>query len=540
MRGVYANPNLRRIQLAGAGASIGAYAYGVAISVYAYEHGGATAVGVVTAVRQIIAAAIAPIAASLADRFPRERVMFASNVGRLAAVCGSTLLVRGGSPAIAVYVVATAQTVLGTAFRPAEAALIPELASTPEELTASNVSASTFDSVGVFLGPSIAAFLLAIGGSAAAFAFVAVTYAWSAYFVFYVRPPRAQEDETETEHEPGGDGGLAGLVAGFRAIGQEPRLRLLIALYGAQCLVAGALGVFVVAIALQLLGLGTAGVGVLQAACGIGALIGAAVSLSLVSRARVATDFAIGLLLWGAPLLLIGAVPTALVAALALGLVGVGNTIVDISAMTLLQRAAPHDIAGRIFGCMESVTVGCLALGALVAPALISSLGIRGALLVVGAFLPVLSVLRWRSLSRIDEGARVPEERVDALRDVPFLSPLPMQTLEYLAVRLTDVALAPGQTLFEAGDHGDRFYLLHDGTLEIDLPSGTKLEGAPGYVGEIALLRDIPRTATVRARTNVSLWALERDDFLDAVTGHARSRASADEVAVARLGAVPV
>jgi MFS family permease len=537
MRGVYANPNLRRIQLAGAGSTIGLYAYGVAIAVYAYGQGGATAVGVVTAIRQLIAAFVAPFSASLADRFPRERVMLASDVGRFCTVGLTTLLVTQDAPALTVYAVATVTTVLGTVFRPAEASLIPQLAATPEELTASNVSASTFDSVGIFAGPSIAAFLLAIGGSATAFAFVAITFAWSAHFIYRVRAPRAQAPEVAHEREP--DGGLAGLAAGFRTIGHEPRLRLLIALYGAQCLVAGALGVFIVAIALQLLGLGTAGVGLLQAACGIGALIGAAVSLSLVSRARVATDFAIGLLLWGAPLLLIGAVPTALVAALALGLVGVGNTMVDISAMTLLQRAAPPDVSGRVFGCLESVIVGSLALGALVAPALISTLGIRGALLVIGAFLPVLSILRWRSLSRIDEGSRVPEERVDALRAVPFLSPLPVQTLEFLGGRLLPVTLAPGQTLFQAGDHGDRFYLLHEGTLEIDLPGETKIEQPPAYVGEIALLRDIPRTATVRARTGASLWALEREDFLDAVTGHARSRASADEVAVARLGAVP-
>jgi MFS family permease len=537
MRGVYANPNLRRIQFATAGASIGAYAYGVAIAVYAFEQGGATAVGVVTAIRQIIAASIAPFSASLADRFPRERIMLASDVGRLVTVGVSALLVIEDAPALSVYVVATVTTILGTVFRPAEASLIPRLATTPEELTAANVSASTFDSVGVFAGPSIAAFLLAIGGSATAFAFVAFTFGWSAYFILRVRGPEAEAPGEAKERES--DGGLSGLVSGFRTIGREPRLRLLIALYGAQCLVAGALGVFVVAIALDLLGLGTAGVGLLQAACGIGALIGAAVSLSLVSRARVATDFAIGLLLWGAPLLLIGAVPTALIAAIALGLVGVGNTIVDISAMTLLQRAAPSDVAGRVFGCLESVIVASLALGALVAPALISTIGVRGGLLVVGALLPVLSVLRWRSLARIDEGSRIPEERVQALRAVPFLSALPIQTLEYLGGKLTDVSLAPGQTLFEAGDHGDRFYVLREGTIEIDLPEETKIEQPPAYVGEIALLRDIPRTATVRAQTAASLWALERDDFLDAVTGHARSRASADEVAVARLGAVP-
>jgi len=533
MRGVYANPDLRRVELASAGASIGQFAYGVAIAVYAYEHGGVTAVGVVTAIRQIVAASIAPFAASLADRFPRERVMLASDLGRVTTVGLTTLLVTQHAPAITVYVVATVSTVLGTVFRPAEASLIPLLARSPEELTAANVSASTFESLGVFAGPSIAAFLLALGGPAAAFGFVAGTFAWSALFIFRVHASVGVADPARRR-----ESSFGGLAGGFRAIAREPRLRLLIALYGAQCLVAGALGVFVVAIALKLLGLGTAGVGLLQAACGIGALLGAAVSLSLVSRARVATDFAVGLLIWGAPLLLIGAVPTAIIAAIALGVVGVGNTIVDISAMTLLQRAAPAEVAARVFGCLESVIVASLALGALIAPALISTIGVRGALLTMGALLPVLSILRWRSLGRIDLGATVPEERLAALRAVPFLAPLPVQTLEFLGARLEELTIAPGQTLFEAGDHGDRFYLLHEGSLEIVLPGETKIEEPPAYVGEIALLRDIPRTATVRARSAATLWALERSDFLDAVTGHARSRASADEVTVARLGAV--
>jgi len=328
------------------------------------------------------------------------------------------------------------------------------------------------------------------------------------------------------------------LIAGFRAIAAEPRLRLLIGLYGAQCFVAGALGVFVVVIALKLLGLGTAGVGLLQAACGIGALLGAAVALSLVARARIAADFAIGLLLWGLPLLLVGAAPTAIVAAVALGVVGVGNTLVDISAMTLLQRATPPEVAGRVFGCLESVIVGSIALGALATPGLIALLGVRGALFAIGALLPVLSLLRWRSLGAIDVGAGVARERVEALRSVPFLAPLPLETLERLAAQLVDVEVPAGATLFERGDRGDRFYVLRSGTLEIALPEQTKIEEAPSFVGEIALLRDVPRTASVRARTAATLWALEPDDFLDAVSGHARSRASADELAVTRLGAV--
>jgi hypothetical protein len=195
-------------------------------------------------------------------------------------------------------------------------------------------------------------------------------------------------------------------------------------------------------------------------------------------------------------------------------------------------------VAARVFGCLESVIIGSIALGALATPGLIALLGVRGALVAIGALLPVLSLLRWRSLGAIDEGARVPAERLEALRTVPFLAPLPLETLERLAVQLSDVQLPAGATLFEQGDHGDRFYVLRGGTIAIDLPTETKVEEAPSFVGEIALLRDVPRTASVRARTDVSLWALDRDDFLDAVSGHSRSRASADELAVTRLGAV--
>jgi MFS family permease len=532
LRGVFANPALRRVQLAYAGSSVGAYANGVTVAVYAYEHGGATAVGVVTAVRQVVAAVIAPFAATLSDRYLREHVMLASDLARILTVGVTTVLVAAHGPSLLVYAAATATTSLGTVFRPAEASLMPLLARSPEELTAANVSSSTFDSAGVFAGPAIAAFLLALSGPALAFGFVVATFFWSGYFVARVHTPPGAVAEPESDEEE--DSG--GFVAGFRTIAAEPRLRLLIGLYSAQCFVAGALGVFIVAIALQLLGLGNAGVGLLQSACGIGSILGAAVALSLVSRARVAADFAIGLTLWGLPLVLVGVVPTAAVAALALGIVGVGNTLVDISAITLVQRSTPREVSGRVFGVVESVTVAAMAFGALVAPGLIGLFGVRGALFCVGAFLPVLSILRWRSLGTIDAGAQVPEERLAALRGVPFLAPLPAQTLEWLADRLADVSLPAGETLFERGDPGDRFYLLREGTLEIVLPGETKVEKAPAFVGEIALLRDIPRTASVRARTDSALWALERSDFLGAVSGHARSRASAEELAVARLG----
>src|SRR5581483_4148723 len=245
--------------------------------------------------------------------------------------------------------------------------------------------------------------------------------------------------------------------------------------------------------------------------------------LSLVGRRRLGGDFALGLVAWGLPLVVIGLVANTAVAVVALIVLGIGNTIVDITAVTLIQRTAAPEVAGRVFGVLEGMLVASLAIGAVVAPALISGIGLRATLIVVGAVLPALAVLSRRQLGRIDAGARVPEAQIAALRTVPFLSVLPMQTIEYLAERLAEVGLAPGEELFHRGDHGDRFYVVRSGAVAVELDAGDKVLEAPAYVGEIALLHDVPRTATVRAVRETALLALERHDFLAAVTGQARA-----------------
>jgi MFS family permease len=538
LRGVFANPGLRRVEIAFAGSAIGNFAFSLTVAVYAYRHGGATAVGLVTAVRLAVAAVIAPFAASLSDRFPRRRVMLASDVARLAAVALIAAVVSSGGSDLGVYALAVAASVAGTVFRPAEASLLPLLARSPAELTAANVTSSTFDSVGVFAGPALAAFLFAIGGATSSFLLVAATFAWSTINV--ARIPATREGDREAAEGGAHGEGLAALTGGFRAIVAEPRLRLVIGLYAAQCFAAGALTVLIVTTALELLGTGNAGVGLLQAACGVGAVVGAGVTLALVARKRLAGDFGLGLVLFGLPLVAIGAAPSAAVAAVALAVLGIGNTMVDITSITLLQRTAPTEVAGRVFGVLEGTLVAALALGAVVAPGLIALVHIRATLVIVGAVLPVLAVLFWQRLAAVDAGAHVPEEQLAALRTVPFLTALPLQTLEYLAGRLTPVELRAGSYLFHQDDEGDRFYLLRKGSLAIELAEGDKVEAAPAFVGEIALLRDVPRTASVRAVDDASLLALERDDFLAAVTGQARARAGAEDVVGTRLGAATV
>jgi MFS family permease len=533
-RGVFANRDIRRVQLAFAGSVTGSYAYSIAIAVFAYEHGGVTAVGALTAVRLATAAAVAPFAASLADRHRREHVMLASDLARVATVATAAAAAHLHWSAFVVYAMAILTTTAGTVFRPAEAALLPTIARTPDELTAANVSSSTIDSVGSFVGPALGAFLLAISSPSLVFAVTAAAFAWSASLIARVRSPRlpaaVSEEPEEQRH---------GLLGGVHAIRREPRLRLLIGVYGAQAFVAGALSVLVVVTALRLLDLGSAGVGVLEASSGVGSIVGAGVMLALLARKRLGEDLALGIFLWGAPLIVLGLFVNTAVAVLALALVGLGNTLVDVSAITLLQRTAPPAVAARVFGVVESMVVAGMALGALLAPVFVGVAGPRGALIITGAVLPILVLLTWSKLRSIDHGSGIDDRLIAALRGVPFLAPLPLATIEFLASRVAAVQLAAGSTLFHRGDAGDNFYILTSGTLQIELPEGAKREDAPAYVGEIALLRDVPRTATVGAETGCDLLALERDDFLAAVGGHAGSTGIAQDVVSARLGVVP-
>jgi predicted MFS family arabinose efflux permease len=533
-RDVYRNPDLRRLQLAFAGSVAGQYAFAIAIAVYAYRHGGATSVGVIALVRTIPSAILGPFVSALGDRLPQERVMLAADIARAVLVGGMALVVFADGPVVLVFALSALGPICATAFHPAEAALLPALARTPEELTASNVSTATIDSVGSFIGPAVGGVALAAWGVGPTLLLTVATFVWSALMVVRVRPDRSQAAPRE---DSGPSSAGAEALAGFRAVLGDRNLRVIMGLFGAQTLVAGAMGVLVVVSALRLLDLGTAGVGWLYAATGVGGIVGAGVTLALVGRRRLAGDFGIGLLLWGIPFLVMGLWPNAAVALLMLAVLGIGNTLVDVSGLTLLQRNAPDAVRSRVFGVFESMVAGTIGLGAILAPLLIALAGIRAALVVTGLFLPVLAGLLWRRLVSLDAGDPA---HLSLLRRLPLFAPLPPHALERLARSLEPVHVSAGTVLFNAGDEGDRFYVIESGELAVELATGTKTEGPGRGVGEIALLRDVPRTATVRAVTDVELLALDRDAFLGAVTGHEPASAAANEIVGERLALSPV
>jgi MFS family permease len=532
---VFTNADLRRVELAFAGSEIGKWLYLIALAVFAYEAGGAPAVGLVALIRTVPTAVAAPFTALLADRYPRERVMLVATLIRVVAMAGATAVALAEAPAAYVYALAVVVTLASTAFRPAQAALLPSLARTPEELTAANLAASTIATLAGFAAPAAGGLLLATGSVGVTFGATAAVFALSALLVARVRPqepPRSIDDRPRSPR-----GVLAEATAGFRALLGPSDLRLLMGLYSAQALVGGAFNVLVVVAALELLDLGEAGVGWLNTAFGIGGFLGAAVAFALLARRRLAADFMIGILLWGAPLILIGIWPEPAVVLILLALVGIGETLVEVAGPTLLQRSVPDEVLARVFGALESLLIATIGIGGLLAPVVIGLLGIRWALIATGAVLPVLAAIYWRRLTAIDRAHPAPSRELELFGAVPFLELLPHPTLEQLAASTSPVTVPAGDVVVRSGEAGDRFYLVLDGTLDVQTDDGRRSTIGPGgFFGEIALLRDVPRTATVRATSESKLLALDRDEFIAAVTGHAPSARAADAVVAARLG----
>ena len=537
MAGALATADLRRLQLAWAASAVGGWVFFVALSVYAYGHGGAAAVGVAALVRMVPAGVAAPLAGVLVDRRSRRDVLLGSLVLRAALLAAITATVADdGAPAM-VFALAALFTVVGTAHKPAQAALLPALAETPRQLGASNAVWSGIDNAAFLVGSLAGGALIATAGGHTAFLVTAVLFGIAALPVALIGRDEVPDHRTAASST----GVLRGALVGFEQVVADRGLRVVVGFLALSTLVEGALDVLVVVAAIELLDLGGAGVGWLNACWGLGGLAGGAAALALLGRGRLAAGLMLGGLLVGVPCMLLGAASAPGPAAALLVLLGVGYALIEVAGLSLLQRMTADDVLGRAFAVVESsywITTG---LGAILAPLLISALGARGALLAVGAALPLAVALRRRVLSRFEAGAHVPEAPFRALRASPVFAPLPLATVENVSRRVREMVVVPGEVVIREGDRGDRFYVVAHGVLDVSCEAGTFPPVVDGdFFGEIALLRDIPRTATVTARSDALLYSLDRDAFLCAIGSHGWSRRAAHRVSEERLGRVPV
>jgi MFS family permease len=526
---VVRNPDLRRLELAWTSSNLASRASAIAVAVYAYQVDGLEAVGIVAFVRLVAAGAASPWLSVLADRRPRRDVLIGSDLARVLLLGAMALLVLVDAASLAVYALSVLAAVAEPVFRSAQVAFTPSLVKTPEELTAANVLASGVESVGLFAGPALGALLLVVAGTDTVLAATAALTLVSSLLVLRI----GERGAPATEESPKR---AQTMLAGWRAIAAEPGLRVVIALFSVQTFVAGMLNVLVVVLAIELLDLGTAGVGWLDGMVGIGATIGIVLVAGIAGQGGLARFFALGLLLWSVPLALVAAWPEPAVAFVLMALLGVGNTLVDVTGVTLMQRAGDDAVLGRIFGAFEALALVTMALGSLATPLLDSLLGTRGATLVAGLLLPVVLVPLWRPLRALDAAASPSAERVALLSAIPIFEPLGAPELERLANALVESKVDAGTSVVVEGERGDEFYVIADGRALVET-GGRELRTleAGAFFGEIALLRDVPRTATVRALTPLRLFALDRETFLGTVTGDPASAAAAGSIVAARL-----
>ena len=260
---VFRTGDLRRLGFAYLTSMVALWAYGIAISVYAFQVGGATLVGVAAVIRLVPAAFVAPFAATIADRYPLRLVLLSTDLVRAALIAAACAAVAADAPPALVFVIAGLNTVVSTVFEPAKNSLLPSLVERPEQLTAANTVLSTFESSSIFLGPAIGGLALALGSVQVAFALTGALLLLSAAQISRIGGTSAEGGEEDDEEPEAG-----GALAGFRAIAEDWRLRTLVGLFGAQLIVDGLLTVLTVSVAIDLLGRGDAWVGYLNSAIG--------------------------------------------------------------------------------------------------------------------------------------------------------------------------------------------------------------------------------------------------------------------------------
>jgi MFS family permease len=506
----------------------GSWAFTIAVAVYAFDRSGAGAVAAVTAARLLPAVLAAPVTGRLVDRGERGRVVAWACLMQAACVGVVATLVFARSSLVLIVVLSAIGSAAATALRPALQASMPALAGTPEELTRATAWWSVIDNGGFLLGAGAGGAAIALVGAGSVVGAAAVLMAMAGAVA--VTLPSVSATSAD---EPGDDAeGLSSLLAGLRAVASSPTLRGPFAIFAGLLLLEGTTDVQLVELSLGKLHLGNAGPGVLTAVWGAGGLLGSALILPLVRRRGYGLALAAGSIVFagGLALAAINAIPIAIGAMIP---AGIGFALVEIAVMALVPRLADDAIVGRVYALSEVLYAGAAGVGALIAPSLISTLGVDGSLAAVGIAFGAGAIVAQRTFARLDYGQEEAGRVRELLRGVSFLAPLPLPRLERLVRAARPVTVPAGATVIRAGESGQEFFVVADGTVEI-VEYGRRQGPGSGF-GEIALIRDVPRTATVRAATDVSLLALTRAVFIGAVSGHGDATQLADAMVAEHL-----
>lgn len=515
------SPSRTRLALGKVFTSFSAWSFAIALGVYGFEAHGIVGVGIVALIRYLPGAVASPIAGVLIDRQSRRDVLVVSAWAMAIVLIGATVAAGLGAPTAVVFAFPGLYAIASAAYSPAESAMSPMLAQTPQQLSAGNVNDSVMENSGSLLGAVGAGLML----TATSPAFVFGVCAGAAVVVFFLLVGVPRDERPDYLGRPSEVVGAAReIAAGLHTLAAHPALRLAWGTTAALLLFEGFAEVIVVGLALHVLALPDGNVGFLKATWELGALIGGAGLVLLLDRGRLVIGIAGGSALIGAAALLPGIWPQPVTAYAGWFGIGIGFVFVEVAAKTLMQRLGDDETMGRLLTLLQSGRLAALALGSLCAIVLDELLGTRGAIVALGAVMPAFVFFCWRRLRAYEVGAPVAAVPYRLLRHNSIFEPLPMATVERLSHDLEPVDFGAGVDVIVQGDEGDRFYLIEEGQVEVFEHGEFRRNEGPGEsFGEIALLHDVPRTATVRTTEQTRLLQLEREQFLVAVTGHRRS-----------------
>jgi Cyclic nucleotide-binding domain len=515
---------LRRALLAYLLFNLAEWASWIALLVWAFDRGGVRGASVIALLQLVPATLLALVTSRLSARLPTSHALWVGYAAQAVAYLATGTALLLSAPYAVVAVLAAASAVSVTWTRPVHIALLPRLADTTGELTAANTASGSVEALATCLGPLLSAAVIGPWGAGG----VVVVVGGSAAVSSLLTVRLAAGHGAATGSRTAGSKGAADRVS-VRAVLTDRVSRALTAMVAAEYVLVGMMDILLVVLALDLLSTADSGPGVLNAALGVGGVLGAGLTVVLVGRRRLAAPLVAATIITGVPIALTGAATAPWVATALLVLAGAGKLFVDVTSRTLVQRALPQRMLVAIFGVQEATMMGGLAVGSLAAPLLVGSIGPRWAFVAAGLFLPAVTVACWRALRHADAATEVPVAIFDLLMRVPFLAVLPPRIVERLALEATTAPAPAGAVVVRQGDVGDQFSVLASGAVEVTQGDQVLRRLGPGdWFGELALLRDMPRTATVTATEDTELVQLGRDEFLTAVTGARQSVAAAD------------
>ena len=503
----------------------GSWAYNVALVAFVYERTGSlTWVAAAGLARFIPMALVGPYSGVIAERFERIRLMATSDIVCLASQAGLALTAALDGPVVLALVLAVVTTVANSVYFPAVSATIPEVAG-EDELAAANALNATIENLVVIVGPALGGVLLALGSPTLAFAADALTFGVSALLVTRIGRRSIPSDVTE-----GGEAGLARqLSVGLRTIAESGSVAWLVAFCAAASFIYGTDVVLYVDVSQSKLGTGGDGFAYLLVGLGIGGVVAATGIHRLSQSGRLGGAVVAGLIAYCAPTALLIVVHAPAVAFMLQIVRGAGTLVVDVLAITALQRVLAPNLVARVFGVFDSVTIGAIGLGTLLTPAVVDLIGLDGALLAAGLVFPVFALGAYPTLRRLDVRAQARiaglEPRLAALEQVAIFESASRTALERLAAEAREVGVPAGSAIVREGQPADAFYVLIEGS--VDIAARGEAGGPERHIrtmepvsafGEIGLLARSSRTATVTALQSSRLYRIRGEAFLEALS----------------------